>query len=254
MGSLSGKTILITGASKGIGCATAELLGAEGAYVIAHYGSDRQGAVDATKDIPDDHKFLVHADLAKSGSPKKLWNEALAWRGTIDVVVANAAIMPEAAFTDSDELWDATWEAAFTVNATAPAFLIREATNYFLSNSGGTIIAISSWAAQRGSGNSKLGAYSASKAAIAALVKTIARAYGREGIYAYLISPGVVRTGMSIASAITQGGEDKITATLAMGEWIPPMEIAEMIAFLATGKNKHLSGGTIDINGATYIR
>ena len=254
MGSLSGKTILITGASKGIGCATTELLGIEGAYVIAHYGSDREGAIDATKNIPEDHKFIVQADLEQSGSPKKLWREALEWRGVIDVVIANAAIMPEAAFTDSDELWDATWEAAMSVNATAPAQLIREATKYFLENSGGSIIAISSWAAQRGAGNIKLGAYSASKAAIAALVKTIARAYGRDGIYAYLISPGVVRTGMSVASAITQGGEEKITATLAMGEWVPPKEIAEMVVILATGASKHLSGGTIDVNGATYIR
>ena len=254
MGSLSGKTILLTGASKGIGCATAELLGEEGAFVIAHYGLDRQGAIEATKDIADDHKLLLQADLAHPVSARKLWQEALAWRGSIDVVVANAAIMPEAAFTDSDELWDSTWESALAVNATAPALLLREAVNYFLKNSGGTIIGISSWAAQRGSGNVKLGAYSASKAAIAALVKTIARAYGRDGIYAYLISPGVVRTGMSVTSAITQGGEDKITATLAMGEWVPPREIAEMVAFLATGKNKHLSGSTIDINGASYIR
>ena len=254
MSNLSGKTILLTGSSKGIGCATAELLGQEGAHLIAHYGSDREGAEQATRNIPTDRKILIHADFNSPEAARNLWEESLAWRGKIDVLVANAAIMPEAAFSDTDEQWEKAWYSAFQVNATAPAFLIREAVNYFLENSGGTIIGISSWAAQRGAGNMKLGAYSASKAAIAALVKTIARAYGKDGIYAYLVSPGVVRTGMSLTSAITQGGEDKITATLAMGEWVPPQDIAEMIAFLATGKQKQLSGATLDINGASYIR
>lgn len=254
MNNLSGKTILLTGSSKGIGCATAELLGREGAYLIAHYGTDLDGAIAATKDIPDDHKLLIHADFNEPRAARELWNEALAWRGTIDVLVANAAIMPEAAFSDSDELWEKAWHSALQVNTTAPAFLIREAVNYFLINDGGIIIGISSWAAQRGAGNMKLGAYSASKAGIAALVKTIARAYGKNGIYAYLIAPGVVRTGMSIASAMSTGGEDKITATLAMGEWVPPNDIAEMIAYLATGSQKQLSGATLDINGASYIR
>lgn len=254
MSTLSEKVILVTGSSKGIGCATTELLGREGAYVIAHYGTDYEGALAATKDIPKDRKLLLHADFNDPSAPKRLWNEAVRWQGRIDVLVANAAIMPEAAFSDSDEAWAAAWYSAIQVNTTAPAFLIREAVNHFLARGGGDIIGISSWAAQRGAGNMKLGAYSASKAGIAALVKTIARAYGKEGIYAYLISPGVVRTGMSVASAISQGGEEKITASLAMGEWVPPSDIGEMVAFLATGKQKHLSGSTLDINGATYIR
>lgn len=254
MNNLSGKTILLTGSSKGIGCATAELLGQEGAYLIAHYGSDREGAIAATKDIPDDHKILIQADFNEPGAARELWKQALAWRGTIDVLVANAAIMPEAAFSDDDDQWEKAWFSALQVNTTAPAFLIREAVNHYLLNGGGTIIGISSWAAQRGAGNMKLGAYSASKAGIAALVKTIARAYGKNDIHAYLVAPGVVRTGMSIASAMSTGGEDKITATLAMGEWVPPKDIAEMIAFLSTGTHKQLSGATFDVNGASYIR
>ena len=254
MSTLSEKVILITGASKGIGCATTELLGKEGAFVIAQYGTDYEGALLATKDIAAEKKLLLHADFNDPSAAKRLWKDAVAWKGRVDVLVANAAIMPEAAFSDSDEEWEAAWYSAIQVNTTAPAFLIREAVNHFLAQGGGDIIAISSWAAQRGAGNMKLGAYSASKAGIAALVKTIARAYGKDGIYAYLISPGVVRTGMSIASAKTQGGEEKITASLVMGEWVPPSDIGEIVAFLATGKQKHLSGSTLDVNGASYIR
>ncbi|MCX6430456.1 MAG: SDR family oxidoreductase [Actinobacteria bacterium] len=254
MGTLSEKVILVTGSSKGIGCATTELLGKEGASVIAQYGTDYEGAVEATKGIPSERKLLLHADFNEPGAAKNLWKEAVAWKGRIDVLVANAAMMPEASFTDSDEDWESAWFTALQVNTTSPAFLIREAVNHFLSRGGGDIIGISSWAAQRGAGNTKLGAYSASKAGIAAFLKTVARAYGKDGIYTYLISPGVVRTAMSVTSAKSQGGEEKITASLAMGEWVPPTDIGEMVAFLATGKQKHLSGSTLDINGASYIR
>jgi NAD(P)-dependent dehydrogenase (short-subunit alcohol dehydrogenase family) len=59
---------------------------------------------------------------------------------------------------------------------------------------------------------------------------------------------------MSEDFAATQGGEDKVTATLAMGEWVPPSDIGELVAFLATGKVRHLTGATIDVNGASYVR
>ena len=162
--------------------------------------------------------------------------------------------MPEAAITDSFEKWSKSWHESIAVNATAPAFLIREAVLHFLENGGGNIIGLSSWAAQRGSGNPNLGAYAASKSVLPALIKTVARAYAKNGIYAYLIAPGIVRTAMSEASAKSLGGEDAVTATLAMGEWVPPLEIANLVAFLASGKNIQMTGATFDVNGATYIR
>jgi NAD(P)-dependent dehydrogenase (short-subunit alcohol dehydrogenase family) len=251
---LTGKVILVTGTSKGIGSEIAATLGRCGASVIAHYGKDAQGAQDATKDIPEDRKFLISVDLSQPDSYLELWQKALAWKGHIDVLIPNAAIMPEAAITEPVEVWGKAWNDALAVNATSPAFLIREAVIHFLANGGGNIIGISSWAAQRGSGNPKLGGYAASKSVIAALLKTVARAYAKDGIYAYLISPGIVRTAMSEASAKSLGGEDAVTATLSMGEWVPPSEIANLVAFLATGKNKQMTGTTFDVNGATYIR
>ena len=87
-----------------------------------------------------------------------------------------------------------------------------------------------------------------------ASTKTIARAYAKENILAYIIAPGVVRTRLSENFAATQGGEAAVTASLAMGEWVPPGDIAELVAFLATGRCRHLSGATLDINGASYVR
>ncbi len=254
MGTLSGKTILITGASKGIGKSITQLLGAHGANVIAQYSSDYSGALEATALIPEERKLLIQADFADPNAYKGLWQEAVTWKGHIDVLIANAAMMPEAAITDSDEAWMDTWMSSFQVNSTSPAFLIREAVLHFLQRDGGNIIGISSWAAQRGSGNPKLGAYASSKSTISTFLKTIARAYGKNGIYCYIIAPGIVRTAMSEISARSTVGEAAITASLAMKEWVPPSDIAELIAFLSTGKNKQLTGATFDISGATYIR
>lgn len=251
---LNGRVILVTGASKGIGFAIAKVLGEQGADVIAHYGQDEAGAIEATKLIPESNKLLVQADLSDRKGYFKLWSEAVRWRGKIDVVVANAAIMPEASILDNDEVWAEAWDSAFEVNVRSTAFLIREAVIHFLDHTGGVIIGLSSWAAQRGSGNPNLSGYAASKAPINPFLKTIAKTYAKDGIYSYLIAPGIVRTAMSENSAKSLGGEEKITATLAMGEWVPPEEIANLVAFLATGTQHHLTGSTFDINGASYIR
>lgn len=251
---LKGRVCLVTGASKGIGHAIVRALGAQGADVIAHYGSDRAGAESATSGIEEARRRLIHADLATESGYASLWEEAVAWRGRVDVVVANAAVMPEASLTESEDVWREAFDLALAINVRSTALLVRRAVNHFLEIGGGTIVGMTSWAAQQGSGNPRLSGYAASKAPIAALLKTIARAYGKDSIYAYLIAPGIVRTAMSENSARSMGGEEVITARLAMGEWVPPEEIADLVAFLASGRNRHLSGSTFDVNGATYIR
>jgi NAD(P)-dependent dehydrogenase (short-subunit alcohol dehydrogenase family) len=251
---LDGRVALVTGASKGIGSAITSRLIAGGASVIAHYGSDRAGAESAIAGAVAQQATLIGVDLASSDGYATLWKQAEAWKGRIDIVIANAAVMPEASLEDSEEVWRDAFDQALQVNVRSTALLIRKAVNHFLEIGGGTIIGMTSWAAQQGSGNPRLSGYAASKAPIAALLKTVARAYGKSGIFAYLIAPGIVRTAMSENSAKSMGGEDVITARLAMGEWVPPEEIAELTAFLASGKNRHLSGATFDVNGATYIR
>lgn len=252
---LRGKVILLTGASKGIGAATVRVLGAAGAYVVAHYGSDRAGAEAATAGIADARKLLVQADLSDLDAVEALWNSAIAWQGRVDVLVNNAAVMDFSGGIDAPiEVWDAVWAQALRVNVEAPARLVRRAVQHYVGSGGGTIITISSWAAQRGVTNPATMAYGASKAAVRAMTQSVARAYARDGILAYVVSPGVVRTRLSEQFAATQGGEAKISATLASGEWVSPDELGELIAFLATGMVPQLSGATLDVNGASYIR
>jgi NAD(P)-dependent dehydrogenase (short-subunit alcohol dehydrogenase family) len=251
---LGGKTVLLTGASGGIGAATARVLGERGAAVVAHYGAHREGAEHACAAIPEDRRRFVQADLSRAGAARELWREAVAWRDRVDVVVVNAATMPETPIDGPDETWDAGWELVTRVNVLEPASLVREAVRHFLARGGGTIVTLSSWAAQRGSALPQLTAYAASKAAVHALTQTIARNHARDGILAYVVAPGIVATPMSQISAQARGGIDAVHAMLAMGEMVPPEEVARLIAFLATGACRHLTGATLDVNGATYVR
>ncbi len=255
MSGLTGKTILVTGASKGIGAAIVATLGRDGAHVIAHYGRDAAGARQTVERIPTERVKLLQADFAIPGEIARLWREALAWRRRIDVLVNNAAMMAwEGGIDDPDEVWDRVWAQTLQVNVKAPADLLRAGVRHFREVGGGVIITISSWNAQRGSTNPATIAYAASKAAIMAATKTIARAGAKQNILAYIVAPGVVRTRLSQSFAATQGGEEAVTATLAMGEWVPPDDIAELVAFLAAGNCRHLTGATLDVNGATYVR
>ncbi len=257
MTDLTDKTVLLTGASQGIGAVTAGILGARGAAVIGHYrGADeRAGAERATAAIPAGRRCLVAGDYEDDSEVDGLWRDALAWRGRIDALVLNAAMMwPHGGIDDSEEDWTRAWRLHYQVNVLAPARLMRAAVRHFRERGGGVIVLLSSWVAQRGVTNPAMLPYAASKGAIKAVAQSIARGYADQNILTYTIAPGIVRTRMSIDFAALQGGEDAVTETLAMREWVPPEEIGELIAFLASGTVRHLSGATLDVNGATYVR
>ena len=253
---LSNRTILVTGASKGIGAATAAALVSAGARVIAQYGGDRAGAEQAVAAAASGQAHLLQADLAEMAAVDELWRRAQAIDGHVDVLVNNAGIMRQTGgIADPMDEWDRVWAQSHAVNVLAPARLMRHAVNEWLATGrAGSIVGIGSWVTTRGTANPSAIAYAASKAAIAAATKTVARAYAADGILAYVIAPGVVNTRMSEAAAARSGGADKVTATLPMGEWVPPEEIADLVVYLARGKARHLTGATIDMNGAAYIR
>lgn len=252
---LTGKTILLTGASKGIGAAIARSLSEAGAHLIAHYGADHEGALEATRDIPKDRITLIGANLGAAKEADRLWREALSWHGRVDVLINNAAVMRLKGGIDAEDgEWDEVWDEALRVNVLSPARLMRHAVRHYLDEGGGTLITISSWAAQRGPGNPALIAYAASKGAILSATRAIARNYAKNNILAYVVTPGVVRTRLSEQAAAAAGGESAVTAGLAMGEWVPPSDVASLVTFLSSGACRHLTGATLDVNGASYIR
>jgi NAD(P)-dependent dehydrogenase (short-subunit alcohol dehydrogenase family) len=238
MRDLEGRTVVVTGASKGIGAATVTAMLAAGARVVAHYGSDRAGAEAAVAGGEPGRVHLVGADFARAEEVDVFWDAAVtAAEGRVDVLVNNAAVMRQSGgIADPVEEWDQVWDEALAVNTLAPARLLRHAVRHWLARGEpGVVIGIGSWVTTRGTSNPGAIAYAASKAAIVAATKTVARNHAAQGILAYVIAPGVVRTRMSVESAAQMGGEAGVTATLPMGEWV-------------------LTGATIDVNGAAYIR
>lgn len=251
---LTGKRVLVTGASRGIGAAIARSMADAGAHVISHYSSYREGAEEVLRDIPEDRKSFVSADLFQPGAGREVWRKAIDAVGSIDVLVNNAGVNIETAFEGDDVSWDKGWQETFQVNVFEAANVMKEAVGHFLTKGGGVVISLSSWSGQKGSALPTLPAYAASKAAVKALTQTVASSYAKQHIYAYIISPGIVKTRMADLAAVVRGGEDKMKAALAMGELVPPNEIGELAVFLASGQCRHLTGATIDINGASYVR
>jgi NAD(P)-dependent dehydrogenase (short-subunit alcohol dehydrogenase family) len=254
MQDLTNRTVLVTGGSKGIGAAIVRALGAGAVASIVHHDIGA-GAEEASSAIPEHRKLLVGADLSDLAACERLWSEAVGWRGAVDVLVNNAAIMMWEGGVHRDlEDWDRVWEQSLRVNVLAPGRIMRQAVRHYLDRGGGIIVTISSWAAQRGVTNPDTIAYGATKAAVRAMTQSIARAYARDGILAYTLAPGVVRTRLSEQFAATQGGEEAISSQLASGRWVEPDELAEVVSFLCSGKVPQMSGATLDVNGASYIR
>jgi 3-oxoacyl-[acyl-carrier protein] reductase len=250
---LAGRTALVTGASKGIGAQIVRALGAAGAYLIAHYHQDEAGARAAVAGLPAERVLLAQADLADPAGARRLWQQAVQWR-EVDVLVNNAAVLTESPLDATDDAWDAVWALTYATNVAGPMALTREAVRHFRGRGAGVLITMASWVAQRGSANPDLLAYSASKAALKAATQTLARAHAAEGLLCYVIAPGMVRTRMSEIANARFGGETGTSSQLAMGSWVPPEEVADLVAFLASGTRRHLSGATFDVNGASYIR
>jgi 3-oxoacyl-[acyl-carrier protein] reductase len=249
---LAGRTVLLTGASGGIGRATAQTLAAAGATVLAHYRSNRPGAETALAGVPAERAVLLAGDLDTPDAARQLWRQASAAH-QVDVLVLNAGVIPDTPVDGPDEEWDAGWQQALQVNVVAAGALMREAVREFVARGSGTVIVLSSWAAEQGSRIKDVSSYAASKAAIRNLAQTFARAYVRDGLRVHIIAPGVVDVGMGTA------GQDDIARSavaegLAMGRHVQPEEVALLIAFLAADECSSLTGSTLDINGASYIR
>jgi len=232
--------ILVTGASRGIGAATYDLLKSIGHNVVGHSskGSD----------------LLVAGDLMDPAAPRDIWDTALdELGGTIDVLVNNAGIYEAVADNATDDEWQAAWERTLRINLQATADLSRLAVSHFLDRGGGgRIVNVASRAGWRGD-SPQHWHYAASKGAVLAMTKTIARAYAAEGIYAFAVSPGFTVSEMTEEYLAGRGGA-KIVADIPLGRVATTDEVAETIRWLATEAPPSATGTNIDVNGASYVR
>jgi len=230
--------ILLTGASRGIGAATFDLLRSKGHQVVGH---STQGSDD-----------LVSGDLADPTAPRKIWDAAIARLGRIDALVNNAGIYQAVAEEASDADWQAAWTRTLTINLTAAADLCRLAVEHFKGNGGGRIVNVSSRAAFRGD-SPQHWHYAASKSAMIGMTKTIARAYASDGIIAFAVAPGFTVSEMTEEYLSGRGGA-AILADIPLGRVTSTAEVAEAIRWLATDAPAASTGSVIDLNGASYVR
>ncbi|MBA2290390.1 MAG: SDR family oxidoreductase [Chloroflexia bacterium] len=247
---LNNRVILITGAAGAIGSATARTLVKADGCVLLHDLSD--AALAEIVDELGDAATGLTTDLDDATATDDLWTRALAIHGRIDVLINNAGIYPPAPIADPLDQWLAVWETSLAVNLLAPAVLCRAAVATFSEQpEGGIIINLASRAAFRGE-DPDYWHYAAAKAGIVAMTRTIARHHGRDGVTAYAIAPGYVDTPFNHLFA-EEVGVEAAAADTGLGEVAQPQDIANVIAFLASGLARHATGATIDINGASYV-
>jgi NAD(P)-dependent dehydrogenase (short-subunit alcohol dehydrogenase family) len=252
MAELSGKVILITGASRGIGKAAFEQAIAAGGEVILHYGKSHDAAKRLTEAAGPERCRAIAADFAVPAEVARLWEEALAWQGRIDVLVNNAAVYEPADVDDSLEDWHAGWARTLQINLQGPADLCRAAIRHYRERGGGVIVNVTSRGAYRGE-RAPFGHYAATKGALGALTRTIARSFAKDGVLAYVVSPGWTATEMALQGAPPELLE-AAAKEIAFGELTPPEEVAEVITFLSSGRARHATGNTIDVTGGSYMR
>ena len=247
---LSNKNILVTGASRGIGRAIAEALAKSGARVAVHYNHNKSDADSLVEQIGNGSRAFG-ADLGTGQGPLQLWQQVEEAFGSIDVLVNNAGVAISSDLNKDDNEWLHDWGHTMMVNLNATALLCKKAVTHFRQRGGGRIISISSRAAFRGDTADYL-AYAASKGGMVALTRSLARAFGKEGVKAFTIAPGFTRTDMA-QDFMDQYGEDYALNDIALGKLTEPADIAPTIVFLSSGYADHATGCTIDINAGSYV-
>jgi len=248
---LSNKTILVTGANSGIGNAIAQELLNAGAKVALHFNSNSDGASKLKEQFSDQCE-LFQADFNNVDETIKLFEDVLSWGDTLDVLINNAGTAIMNSVNLDDETWIKNWNTIMNINLLAAGVLSKKALEHFKTKNGGRIINIASRAAFRGDTPDYL-AYAASKAGMVALVRSIARGFGKDGITAFSIAPGFTRTAMAQKS-IDKYGEDFVIKDIALNELTEPKDIAPIVTLICSGKFDHGTGSNIDINAGSYVR
>ena len=249
---LSDQTVLVTGASRGIGRATATALAEAGATVAVHYGrsADAAGEVAATC---GEEARPFQADLSTLDATNSLIDRVVNAYGQLDTLVLNAGVAVPAPMDASTERWADAWSETMHVNLRAPELLCRHTLRHFQRQqpSGGRIVGVASRAAFRGDTPDYV-TYAASKAGLVALTRSIARGFGDDGVKAFTVAPGFTRTDMA-QDFIDEYGEEHATKDLALDRLTEPSDVASVIVFLASGQADHATGTTIDVNAGSYV-
>lgn len=252
MSSKTGKAVLVTGASRGIGRACAEAFAARGWRVGIHYHSNREAADNLAAALPGGPHPRFRADLGDgddcSALAEAAWNEL----DGLDALVNNAGVYTEHPPLSGDEAaWDEAWARTLAVNLNGPARLCHRLGRRMAAEGGGRIVNVSSRGAFRGEPTAP--AYGASKAGLNALGQSLAKALAPAGVLVFTVAPGFVETDMAAGFLAGDVGAE-IRSQSPLNRVAATEEIAAGVIWLATDAPPYATGGIIDLNGASYLR
>jgi NAD(P)-dependent dehydrogenase (short-subunit alcohol dehydrogenase family) len=250
MTSLTGRTALVTGASRGIGRAIATRLAADGARVAVHYGSNDVAAKETVDAIESagGRAFAIRAELGATGDVDTLFDalETELAGGPLDIVVNNAAIMDYTATVEGAT--PGSFDRVFSVNVKAPLFIIQRALP--LMTNGGRIINVSSgvtWFAIPEI------VYSMTKGALNVLTRSLAHTQGPRGITVNTVSPGITETDMNGWLTDSEEASKSVAAMTALRRHGQPADIADAVAFFASDDARWITGQTVEVNGGLFL-
>jgi len=246
------KKILITGASRGIGKATALAFAEKGAKVGINFRSNVEEAQKTLSELPGEGHNLFQGDISEKENCQALIDDFIKAYGQLDVLVNNAgiSIFHEIDKVDFDH-WTSAWENTFKTNLFAAANMTFCAAQTMMKTGGGRIVNVSSRGAFRGEPTKP--AYGASKAALNAMTQSLAKKLAPYHIYLGVVAPGFTETEMATAT-LTPVERENLLRESPFKRMAQPREVAHAILFLASEGAEYSSGTIIDVNGASYLR
>jgi len=246
---LTPRTALITGGSRGIGRATADLLARAGARVALNYVRDEAAVNAAVREIraAGGEAMALAGDVGDAAAARQLVRDVVAAWGRLDILVLNAGIWEEDVTGRGDV---AVWDRTYAVNVRG-AFLVTDAAAPHLEKHGGSIVFVSSTAGQRG--EARHSAYAASKGALISYTKSLAAELGPRGIRVNAIAPGWVDTDMSRSSLDNPIARAEIEKSIPIGRVASAADVAGPILFLVSDLARHLQGEIVNVNGGSVL-
>lgn len=246
------KTVLITGGSRGIGATTAFAFAQRGARVAISYQSNAEGAAEVLTNLPGEGHIMLQANVGNPEAVKHMVDQVVAKFGRLDIVVNNAGIFAPHPINEVDyETWQKAWHDTLDVNLLGAANVCYCTAQHMIRQGGGKIVNVSSRGAFRG--EPEFPAYGASKAALNAMSQSLAQKLGPHNISVTVVAPGFVETDMAKEALEGENGK-AIRAQSTLGRVATPEEVAYGILFYASDGAEFMTGGIMDINGASYLR
>ncbi len=241
---LTGKTALVTGASRGIGRATALQLAASGATVVVNYHGQAEAASAVVRMIEaaGGQALAVQADVAAPADVQRLVKQTLDSYGQLDILVNNAGITRDNLLL---RMKDDEWDAVLNTNLRGTYLLTKAALKPMVKARRGRIIAISSVVGLMG--NAGQANYAAAKAGLIGFIKSVARELASRNITANTIAPGFVET--DITAGLGETLKAETLAHVPLGRWGQPDEVAQLVTYLASDASAYITGQTFAIDG-----